>query len=81
MLLQYTDDFWEGEWNKGISDETHDLFILFLTTLLDRCNERFVLKRARPMIPKELSNLLVQSRSLSYSAKRAGGYTAKAGSA
>ena len=72
LALQYTSDFWEVEWNKGTYDDTYDQFIIFLTTLIDRCKQCFPLKRTRPTLPKELVNLLAQSRALSYKAKRKG---------
>ena len=72
LVLSYIADFWENEWKKGLYDDTYAQFLSLLNLLIGRCTTYFPLKHSRTAIPRELVDLLAQSRTLSFKAKRKG---------
>ncbi|CAF3324358.1 unnamed protein product [Rotaria sp. Silwood2] len=72
LMLSYTFEFWESEWNVESNDITYERFIDFIVSLKARCTKYFPIMRARPSVPPEIMKLLAQSRSLSFKAKRKG---------
>jgi Reverse transcriptase (RNA-dependent DNA polymerase) len=72
LVLSHISSFWEQRWTERAYDVVYQEFLSFLELLEARCKEYFQLSRARPSIPSEIMELLAQSRSLSFKAKRKG---------
>ena len=71
-VLAFLSGYWEKRWRNGPYDEVYGNFIALLATLESRCREYFPIKHTRPSVPREITNLLAQSRALSFKAKRKG---------